>query len=205
MHFIRHRGLRKYHFAFLFAALALLSWSIDISRTNHASLSRDISSVPLALAKDDRTAGPLEMFLKVDGVPGDSLDQKHKGEIEIDSYAWQLARGMGTQKPSMQSFTITMPTGKATSRLFLNAAGGVRLQRVVLSVRKAGTDLDFLKWTLTDSAVTAFKTVGNTHGDGVTDQVEITFGKIEIQYSPLDGSEVQKSGWDQRTGKSVGY
>ncbi len=197
--------LKKQYIAILFAALALLSWRFDAVSTTRASISREFSHIPFALAKDDRVAGPLSMFLKADSLQGDAQDQRHKGEIEIDSYAWQMKRSMGANKPSMENFVVTMPSGKALPRLFLNAAGGLRLQKVVLAATTPGASGDFMKWTLTDAAIVSIKTVGNIHGDGLSDQVEFAFGKIEVEFVPSDGSAVQKAGWDQRTGKSVGY
>ena len=30
----------------------------------------------------------VDYFLKIDGVPGESADAKHKGEIQLDSFSW---------------------------------------------------------------------------------------------------------------------
>ena len=38
---------------------------------------------------------PADMFLKLEGIPGESLDSKHSGEIEILSYSWGASQ-MGT-------------------------------------------------------------------------------------------------------------
>jgi type VI protein secretion system component Hcp len=81
------------------------------------------------------------------------------------------------------------------------------MPRVVLSVRRAGSDQDFLKWILTDARVASFQTVGNIHGDGVQDAVTFVFSKIEVEYRQTlpDGSlgTTVRAGWDQRTNKAV--
>lgn len=150
------------------------------------------------------TSGQLQynMFLKLDGIPGESPDSKHKNEIAVDSFSWSADRAPGG-KPGFNAMTVTMPVGKASPKMFLHTAGGLKITRSVLSVRRAGSSDDFLKWILTDSLITSYKTVGNTHGDGVMDQVTLVPGKIEVELKPADGSATAKAGWDLRTGKSV--
>lgn len=143
-----------------------------------------------------------EMFLKLDNLQGESADMKHKGEIPVDSFAWSGTRPAGAKQPSLNGLTVTIPTGRASPKLFLNMAGALKISRAVLSVRKAGSGDDFLKWILTDTFITSYQTVGNTHGDGVTDQIVLMPGKIEVELKAADGTVV-KSGWDLRTGKSV--
>src|SRR3546814_19153712 len=36
----------------------------------------------------DVCSSDLDYHLKIDGIEGESLDEKHKGEIEIDSFSW---------------------------------------------------------------------------------------------------------------------
>lgn len=182
--------------------VAALSFIISESRDHFMRAS--FSSLPMAIAKDARVTGDLEMFLKIDGISGDSVDQDHKGEIAVDSYAWEESRPMAAQKPTMQVFTVTLPAGRASPKLFLHVAGGVKISRAVLSVRRKGGNQDFIKWTLTDTVISSYKTVGNTRGDGIAEQISFTFGKIETLFVPDDGSVAQKAGWDLRTGKSVG-
>lgn len=146
-----------------------------------------------------------EMFLKLDTIAGDATDQKHRGEITVDSFAWGETRSSGATRPSMEGFKVTMPANKASPRLFLYTAGGLKIGRAVLSVRTAGAGSDMLQWILTDVQIVSYQTVGNTHGDGVMDQITLVPGKIEVALVPSDGSATVKAGWDQRTGKSVAY
>jgi type VI protein secretion system component Hcp len=100
-----------------------------------------------------------------------------------------------------------MPVSKATSRLLLYGASGLKISRAVLTVRIAGKDQDFLKWILTDSQIVSYQSVANTHGDGLSDQITLIPGKVEVEYrEPLsNGSlgDTVRAGWDMRTGKSV--
>lgn len=193
------RTIKKHHVASALAVFALLSYAYAFTRDSAVTDSGILTAVAADQAQNYR------MFLKLDTVPGESGDAAHRGEIEIDSYAWSMSRGMGAGKPSIDGLKVTMPVNKASGRIMLYTAGGLKITRAVLSVRKNGSTDDFLKWILTDAYPVSFQTVGNIHGDGVTDQVTFTAGKVEIEYRPADGSALVKAGWDQRTGKSVSY
>lgn len=155
-----------------------------------------------AAAKTMASGYNYDIFLKVDSIQGESTDIKHPGELEISSFAWGETRAMGTARPTMEGFRITLPLSKASPKLFLHTAGGLKISRMTLSVRQQGKQDDFLKWILTDSQIVSYKTVGNDRGDGVQDEILITPGKIEVEHRTADGA-VTKAGWDQRTGKSV--
>ena len=68
----------------------------------------------------------VDMFLKIDGIPGESTDDRHKDEIDILSYAWgesQLGTGMHERagrylhgKMAMQDFHFAMRVSKASPR-----------------------------------------------------------------------------------------
>lgn len=195
---------RKQYLAAALAAVALLSYMVAAMSEKQSRHSEASIGILTAVAATSGNAS-YEMFLKLDTIAGDSSDQKHKNEIEIDSFAWGETRGVGATRPTMDGLKITMPATKVSPRLFLYTAGGLKIPRAVLSVRRAGSDVDSLKWILTDAQITSFQTVGNVHGDGVTDQITLSPAKIEVEYLPEGGGASVKAGWDQRTGKSVGY
>lgn len=183
----------------LFSALLIFCVTGLISMVRHEDAPHGVLT---AVAAGDQG---YEMFLKLDTIPGDSTDQKHKAEIVIDSFAWGESRTPGATRPAMEGMVITLPANRTSPRLFLYTAGGLKIGRAVLSVRKSGASTDMLRWILTDSQIVNFKTVGNIHGDGVNDQITLAPGKIEFEYIPADGSKTIKAGWDQRSGKSVSY
>lgn len=200
------RRIRKHYVALGLVLLALFSWMLRASYEEGSIRAElNVSDIPMAIAKDDRVNGNLQMFLKLDTIAGNAEGAKHKGEIDIDSYAWSVERQSGSAKPSMQTFTLTLPAGRASPKLFLMNAGGVKFQRAVLAVQNAGTEQDVFRWILTDVAITSFKTVGNVRGDGIADQIILSFAKVEVEYMLPEGGAPIKAGWDQRTGKSVGY
>jgi len=158
-----------------------------------------------------------EMFLKVDGIPGESTDASHKDEINILSYAWGESQppaaasgtGTGAARVIMQDFHFVMRVNKASPKLFLACANGARIKNAILTVRRAGAGaLEFLQWTLTDVTVASYQTANDVPPDDPpTDQVNFRFAKIEVEYRPVkpDGSldAPVEAGFDVSANKPV--
>jgi len=157
------------------------------------------------------------MFLKIDGIAGESVDSKHKDEIEIQSYSLGSSnptsfnsRGAGssTGKVSFQDIHFTKITDKASPNLMLACASGKHIDTAVLSVRKAGENpVDFLKITFTDLLVSSFQTNGSRSGDTPTESISLSFGKIQFAYSQqnADGTLLSPilGAWDLKLNTSI--
>jgi len=135
----------------------------------------------------------IDYFLKIEGIEGESLDEKHKGEIVIESWSWGESRSAGVSpvggaigpvRVAMQDLQFVMPLSKASLKLALSCAIGQLIKSAVLTCRRAGREQqEFLKITLSDLVVTAYHTGGSLGGDGVLDeQVSLAFGKIQYEY-----------------------
>ncbi len=148
--------------------------------------------------------GAVDYFLKIDGIPGESRDHKHKDEIELISFSWGLAEpsrsyGGGVARPQFNDFQFTMRVNKASPQLFLATASGKHLKEAMLSVRRAGKDqLEYLKIKFADVLVTSYQQAGAE--EPPAEVVSFAFDRIELEYSqaspqgPPGGSF--KAGWD---------
>jgi type VI secretion system secreted protein Hcp len=160
----------------------------------------------------------IDLFLKIDGIQGESTDAKHADEIDILSYTWGESQpavagsgggGAVAGRVTMQDFHFAMRVNKASPKLFLACANGARIKNAILTVRRSGANpVEFLKWTLTDVAVASYQTAAAaSSGDLPTDQVSLRFTKIETEYTPVkpDGSlgVPIKEGWDLTTNRAV--
>jgi type VI secretion system secreted protein Hcp len=136
-------------------------------------------------------------FLKVDGVPGESTDDKHKDYIEVISWSFgetnsgtlAAGGGAGAGRVTMQNFKVTMRTNKASPKLFGACAKGEHLKEVQLEVCKSGGDKSkFLNIKLSDAIVSSFVNLGSSGTTDVLPMEEImfNFGKIEITYTQMD-------------------
>jgi type VI secretion system secreted protein Hcp len=155
----------------------------------------------------------VDYFLKIDGIPGESTDSKHNGEINILSWSWGETQatgpgtGGGAGKVSMQDFRISKAVDKTSPKLMLACASGQHIKDAVLSCRKAGGILkDFLTITLTEVTVSSYEIVGNSGADiDLTDQFALHFAKIEFNYvqQKPDGTmgASSQAGWDVKNNK----
>ncbi len=126
--------------------------------------------VPAVQFGFDNSAG--KMFLKLDGVSGESSDSKHKGDIEISSFSFGAGRtqahgsGGGAGKTSFSSFTITKHFDKSSALLQKATLGGQHFKEAdVFFARKAGKgQQDYLEIKLTDVLVSSYQTGGQGGG-----------------------------------------
>lgn len=158
----------------------------------------------------------VDYFLKIDTVPGESTDKKHKDEIDILSWSWGETQsgghaaggGGGAGKVSMQDFSFAMTMNKATPKLMLACASGEHIKQALLICRKAGKDQqEYLKIKFTDLLVSSYQTGGSSGAEVPTDQISLNFSKIEFEYYPQkpDGSLDAKvvAGWNLKENVKV--
>jgi type VI secretion system secreted protein Hcp len=158
----------------------------------------------------------VDYFLKIDGVPGESADAKHKGEIQLESFSWGetnasgggMGGGGGAGKVQMQDLVVTMLVSKASPKLMLGCATGKHYKEAVLTVRKAGkSQQEFLVFKFKDVIVTSYQTGGSAQSDMILDQASLGFSTIQLDYRPqkADGSldAAVKAGWDLKQNKPL--
>jgi type VI secretion system secreted protein Hcp len=158
----------------------------------------------------------VDYFLKIDGIEGESTDDKHKNEIDVVSWSWGETNsgshagggGGGSGKVSMNDFSFAMTMNKATPKLMLACATGQHIKNAILICRKAGTEQqEYLKITFTDLLVSSYQTGGSQGQEVPIDSISLNFSKIEFGYKPQkeDGTldaEV-KAGYDLKLNKKV--
>ena len=157
-----------------------------------------------------------DYFSKIEGVEGESTDDKHKNEIDVLSWSWgetnsgshSRGGGGGAGKVSMQDFNFVMTANKATPKLMLNCASGAHIGEATLTCRKAGTEQqEYLTIKMKDLLVSSYQT-GGSSGDVVpVDQISLNYSKIEFEYKPQDESgqlgAAVKAGWDLKANKKI--
>ena len=156
----------------------------------------------------------VDYFLKIDGIQGESLDAKHKGEIELESFSWGESNagttatggGAGAGKVNMQDLHVAKKLDKASPLLFLACATGKHLKDAILTARKAGKgQLEFLVFKFRDLLVSSYQT--GAADEEPSEQVSFNFSRIEVEFRPQkpDGSldTPVKAGWDLKANKKV--
>ena len=135
-----------------------------------------------------------DIFLKIDGIDGESADGKHKDEIDILSWsigannAGSMAHGGGggSGKVAYQDLTISKRVDKASPKLLECCSNGKHIKKIVLVARKQGeTQLEYLKVTLSDVLVSSFQQGGS---EEASESVAFNFSHIEYVYIPQNAS-----------------
>ena len=133
----------------------------------------------------------VDMFIKVDGVTGESKDSKHKGEIDVLAWSWGLSNsgsfhtggGGGSGKANFQDLSFTKYVDASSPALLLAGANGDHFATALLTVRKAGkTPLEYIKITLKKVLVTSISTGGSGGEDRLTENVTLNFAEMGIAY-----------------------
>lgn len=133
----------------------------------------------------------VDMFLKLEGIKGESKDDKHKDEIDVLAWSWGVSNsgsahvggGAGAGKASFQDISFTKWIDLASPSLMLAAANGKHIKSATLVVRKAGEKpLEYLTIALTEVLVSSYSTGGSGGEDRLTENVTLNFAKIHVTY-----------------------
>jgi type VI secretion system secreted protein Hcp len=142
---------------------------------------------------------PVDLFLKLDDVSGESVDSKHKDSIDVLSWSWGMTQsgathtgtGGGGGKVSVGDLTITKHLDKSSPVLALGCCTGKHFKEALLTVRKAGEKpLEYFKLTLKDVFVTAYAPAGALAEDRPAEHISLNFADFKMEYIPQnpDGS-----------------
>ena len=158
-----------------------------------------------------------DMFLKIDGIQGESADDKHKGWMEINSYEWDVeqptsisastAGGGSSERASFGPLIIGKELDKASPKLALACADGTHIKEVILELCRAGGDkLKYMEYKLSNVIIGSVRVGGSS---GIPNEiVSFNYGKIEWTYTKqnrADGAGAGNiaAGWNLETNKRI--
>jgi len=138
-----------------------------------------------------------DIFMKVDGVKGESTDDAHKDEIEVLSYNFGItqpasmtassAGGGTTGRAQFHDMTITKEIDSSSPKLKDLCATGKHINSCVLTLRRDAGDgkkVEYMKYTLTNSIVSQYSVGGGANGALPVETVGFNFGSIQYEYTP---------------------
>jgi type VI secretion system secreted protein Hcp len=134
-----------------------------------------------------------DIFAKIGDIKGESLDSKHKDEIEVLSWSWGVTNagtirggsGGGQGKATFNDFNFTHHVDKATPVLLKACATGQHLKEATITVRKAGKgQQEFLILKMTDVLITSVNPSGASDSPATEEHVALNFAKIDLEYKP---------------------
>jgi type VI secretion system secreted protein Hcp len=139
-----------------------------------------------------------DIFAKIGDIKGESLDDKHKDEIEVLSFSWGVTNSgsmahlsaVGEGKATFQDLSIVHHIDKASPLLMQACATGQHLKEATITHRKSGKgQQEFLIVKMNDVIITAV-THGGSSDQPASENVTMAFAKVNIEYRPqrADGS-----------------
>jgi type VI secretion system secreted protein Hcp len=160
-----------------------------------------------------------DAFLKLDGIQGESTDDKHKDQIEILSFSWGAtqptsgSRSSGgapsAERVNIHDFSIVKTLDKASPKLFLFCASGKHVKEATFVLARAtGDKQKYMEYKMTDVIVSSVRPGGSAKGGDALplEEVSFNFGKIELTYTATDHKTGKSAGdvkanWDQVANK----
>ena len=115
-----------------------------------------------------------DLFLKIDGITGESQDSNHKGWINIYSFTWgasqpgnmSIGGGGGAGKVQYRDLSVLTHIDKATPAIMRYVSLGKHMNKVERSVCKAGgSQIEYCHITLEDGLITNVVFNGTTNRD----------------------------------------
>ena len=133
------------------------------------------------------------IFIKMDGIKGESTDAKHREEIDVLSWDWgvtnvssetvgKVGRAAGKAKSSDLNFSHRIDL--ASPPLIKACASGRHLKEAEITVYEAGHEpQQFLVVKLHDVMVKSVEIGVDISENSITENVALSFSRIEFLYS----------------------
>jgi len=141
----------------------------------------------------DQGGGPsADIFLKLDGIGGESTDDDHKGEIDVESFTFDAKRTNG--KVKFSPLRVLKVVDASSPKLMQAAASGRHIHNGTLSFRRSGdpNGVEFLTYKLSDIVVSSYEE-GGANPDKRTlgpleDEVGLSPSKVQVTEKVVDSS-----------------
>lgn len=132
-----------------------------------------------------------DIFIKFDGIEGESQDSTHKGEIEVLNWNWSVGQtsnmhsgsGGGAGKCTVEDVHFEHYIDKSSPNLLQYCLTGKHIPEAVLTVRKAGgSPLEYLRLTLQEIIITAVYPVYYNTMRAPREAVSLAFSRVKMDY-----------------------
>lgn len=154
----------------------------------------------------------LDAFISVDGIEGESTDDKHQGWIEIKSFGTGHTQtvsrtassvgGASAERADFHEFQFEKDLDKATPKLALACADGTHIDKITVELCRAGTDkVKYMEFTMHNCIISKYLVSGDGEHTFPTETIGINYGKISWTYTQqrrAGGSAAGNisAGWD---------
>jgi type VI secretion system secreted protein Hcp len=148
----------------------------------HDLVALTLAAAASAIAVDANAAS--DIFAKIGSIKGESLDAKHKDQIEVLSWSWGIAGQKKKGAACGSEMTIEKYVDAASPELVTAAVLGNVISSAQISVRKAGgTQVDYLVISLNDVIVTSVASSAAIEFDRLQETMTLAYASATISYS----------------------
>jgi len=140
-----------------------------------------------------------DIYIKLEGITGESKDANHKGWIDVLSFDYAVSQsssvssggGGGVGKANFDALSFIHYVDKTTPVLFKYCAEGRHIPKVELSVCKSGGgSKEYMRITMTDVLVTRAGPSGVAADAQAKEAVSLSYStvKVEVKEQKADGT-----------------
>jgi type VI secretion system secreted protein Hcp len=137
---------------------------------------------------------PVDFYLKLEGIKGESQDKDHKDEIELLSWSWGVTQagtmhagtGGGGSKASFQDLSFTKQADLSSTPLLQYCATGKHIAKGTLSCYKPAGDgnrVKYLEMELERILISSYSTGGVDGAQVQSENGSLNFGKFKFTYA----------------------
>jgi type VI secretion system secreted protein Hcp len=139
-----------------------------------------------------------DIFLKINGIDGESQDATHTNEIDVISWRWRVTQnsamhsgsGGGAAKATVSDLEFTHMMDRASPNLAKYCFTGKHIPEARLTMRKSGgLPHEFIRITMYDVIISHVEPVAG--GEFCSEEVKLSFARMKHEYilqSPLGGT-----------------
>ncbi|GAB3407125.1 type VI secretion system tube protein Hcp [Massilia agilis] len=137
----------------------------------------------------------IDVYLQIDGIKGESMDDKHKDWIECKSVSWKVSQpksatastsgGHTAERVEMSEITISKLTDLSTPLLLQNCASGKTIPKATLHFMRADGNGERIKYFEVQLSNVLIGDVNPQVGDGefMHENVGLKFSAVKYMYT----------------------
>jgi type VI secretion system secreted protein Hcp len=158
-----------------------------------------------------------DMYMKLQGIDGDSTDEKHAKWIELISFGvghslpMDGTKSKGTRsagKAVFSDFSVAKQMDSTSPQIADHVARGQHIPEVTIELcRATGEKSVYMKYVLKDVVISSYSTGASNGGGEPTESLSFDYSEIHWVYTPADvkGKKAadMKKGWSLAENKSV--
>lgn len=136
-------------------------------------------------------------------IPGESQQQGHVGQIEVDDWSWgetqtgtaAYGSGSGAGRVSMQDFRFSKRLDQSGPQLQKHCSTGTYVKKAVFTARRrgegGGAPVDYLRIYFDNMIISSYQITGS--GDNLRESIAFNFEQVKIVYRQIVNGVAQGS------------